>query len=193
MKETEFTSTVYMHRQMRNIHGKAFGGYIMREGFEIAFIVASLFSNQTWPIFRGLSDLDFIKPTPIGSIVQFKSWVLFSDPISGYFYVQVDAEVIHNKFENDESGEQEQEQEQEQSKKINNNTNIITNTRNRTFKERSTSFVFEFQQEPSSSDTLSLPSMLPREYSEYMNYIRGLRIFKLREQQRKEEEASREE
>ena len=202
MSETEFRSTIYMHRQMRNIHGKVFGGYMMREGFEIAFIVASLFSKQAWPVFKGISDVDFIKPTPIGSIVQFRSWVLFSDPKSGLFYVQVDAEVIHNN--NDPtpfSGKRSAQQAGPSSSS--------SSEEGRVFKERSTSFVFEFQQaqamlpEEGFVDELSaasvdlygedaevgkVPSILPREYGQFMDYIRGRRIFDMRTRTEKDEE-----
>jgi hypothetical protein len=38
MKKTRFVNTLYMHPQERNIHGKIFGGYLMKEAFELAWI-----------------------------------------------------------------------------------------------------------------------------------------------------------
>ena len=41
MKETEYTTRLLMHGQDRNRHGKMFGGYLMREAFDISYIAAS--------------------------------------------------------------------------------------------------------------------------------------------------------
>ena len=42
MKDTEQRTQMIMHGQDRNRHGKMFGGYLMREAFDISFIAACM-------------------------------------------------------------------------------------------------------------------------------------------------------
>ena len=42
MKDTMRMTQILMHGQDRNSHGKMFGGYLMREAFEISWITAVL-------------------------------------------------------------------------------------------------------------------------------------------------------
>eukprot|EP01035_Chromulina_nebulosa_P018237 gene18237-23909_t len=45
MKLTEFRSTIFMHYQDRNVHGKIFGGYILKSAFDLAWTTATKFSS----------------------------------------------------------------------------------------------------------------------------------------------------
>ena len=45
MNKTEIESTLLMHGQDRNRHGKIFGGYLMRQAFDMSWITASLFQE----------------------------------------------------------------------------------------------------------------------------------------------------
>ena len=40
MKSTVLKSVILMHYQDRNIHGKVFGGHIIKSAFDLAFIAA---------------------------------------------------------------------------------------------------------------------------------------------------------
>jgi hypothetical protein len=46
MKKTRFVNTLYMHPQERNIHGKIFGGYLMKEAFELAWIGMYMYTHS---------------------------------------------------------------------------------------------------------------------------------------------------
>ena len=42
MSETERVTILLMHGQDRNRHGKIFGGYLMRQAFDISWITATV-------------------------------------------------------------------------------------------------------------------------------------------------------
>jgi len=58
--------------QKRNIHGKIFGGYLMRLALEHGFATAYLFSGVN-PVFRAVDELNFIRAVEIGNICTFNA------------------------------------------------------------------------------------------------------------------------
>ena len=90
--DTRRNSTILMHPQDRNIHNKIFGGYIMRQSFEMGWNVAHLFCRQR-PLFLKVDHFYFYKPVAIGSMVTFTGVVVFTGTTS--FVVEVTAEVVH--------------------------------------------------------------------------------------------------
>uniref|UniRef100_D8QHQ8 HotDog ACOT-type domain-containing protein n=1 Tax=Schizophyllum commune (strain H4-8 / FGSC 9210) TaxID=578458 RepID=D8QHQ8_SCHCM len=77
MSDSRLEKTQLMFPQVRNLHNKVFGGYLMRLAYELGFASASLFCRG--PIrFFSLDGISFAKPVPIGSILRLKSWVLHS-------------------------------------------------------------------------------------------------------------------
>ena len=50
LKNTSFKSTQLMHPQDRNIHGKVFGGHIIKTSFDLAWIAASCFFGTDAPV-----------------------------------------------------------------------------------------------------------------------------------------------
>ncbi len=79
MKNTIFKSTLLMHVQDRNIHGKIFGGYLMKEAFELAWVAAVCFTGHKSPIFTSVDDIQFVKPVNIGSCMEFVATVIYSE------------------------------------------------------------------------------------------------------------------
>jgi len=67
-----------MHPQDRNVHGKIFGGFLMREAFDIAWIAAITFFGVNNPAFVSVDDIQFVKPVNIGGIMEFVAAVVFS-------------------------------------------------------------------------------------------------------------------
>jgi acyl-coenzyme A thioesterase 9 len=78
MKHTEVISTEIMHPQNRNVHGKVFGGEIMRKSFELAYITAACFLGRGNTQFAAVDDINFIKPVNVGAIMVFKGVVTYS-------------------------------------------------------------------------------------------------------------------
>jgi len=92
MNSSMHNTTRLMYPQNRNIHHKIFGGYLLRQAYEIAEITATLFSKDH-PLFLSLDDNAFIKPVEIGSILSLTSAVVYTTRNS--CVVRVDAKVLH--------------------------------------------------------------------------------------------------
>lgn len=82
------------HPQERNIHSSIFGGFLMREAFELGYAVAMLYiKGRPWTV--ALDDIAFRKPVPIGSILHLTSQVEYAEgEPHATFQVSVTAEVI---------------------------------------------------------------------------------------------------
>ncbi|ORZ37575.1 HotDog domain-containing protein [Catenaria anguillulae PL171] len=94
MSDSKMQSVVITQPQDRNIHNFIFGGYLMRQAFEVAYTTASVFCKGH-PVFLAMDDIWFRKPVPIGSILRFDSRVVYSRaPTNTSFQVMVTAEVI---------------------------------------------------------------------------------------------------
>lgn len=77
MASTYHKNVMLMHPQKRNIHGKVFGGYLMRLAYEQAWTSAYLFSGVR-PKFIASDDINFLLPVSLGSLCTFKSTVTYS-------------------------------------------------------------------------------------------------------------------
>lgn len=73
----------------RNVHGKIFGGWLMRRAFETAF-ACGWRTTGIQPKFLSLSDINFLAPVEIGALVHFEaqeSWAVVahvcSNPVTG--------------------------------------------------------------------------------------------------------------
>ncbi|MBG56501.1 MAG: hypothetical protein CL935_05200 [Deltaproteobacteria bacterium] len=86
--------TLLMHPQSRNVHNNIFGGYLMREAFELAWNITYLFCKKR-PQFICMDHMYFYKPVEIGSIVSFTATVIYS--FEKALMVEVASEVIHPK------------------------------------------------------------------------------------------------
>ena len=79
MSNTALKNVLLMHSQDRNIHGKVFGGCLMRQAYELAWVTAVTFLEVKNPVFTSVDDIQFVKPVNIGSIMEFTSTVVYSE------------------------------------------------------------------------------------------------------------------
>ncbi|EEH08793.1 mitochondrial Acyl-CoA Thioesterase [Histoplasma capsulatum G186AR] len=80
MKETILKSAQIMQPQYRNRHNfMIFGGYLLKQTFELAFCCAASFSNSR-PTFLSLDPSTFDNPVPVGSVLYLKATVSYTDP-----------------------------------------------------------------------------------------------------------------
>ncbi|KAL6049069.1 Acyl-coenzyme A thioesterase 9, mitochondrial [Balamuthia mandrillaris] len=77
MSDTGHSSTQWTHPQNRNIHGNIYGGFLMRQAFELAFASCGMFAKER-PEFVSMDDIHFIKPVRIGSILSFHCNVVYT-------------------------------------------------------------------------------------------------------------------
>ncbi|KAI8927922.1 HotDog domain-containing protein [Entophlyctis helioformis] len=95
MKDTAQESLTVCMPQDRNLHGKIFGGYLMRLAFELAYANALIFAKSPI-VFVALDDITFRLPVNIGSLLCLRSQVVYSlGPPSKSMQVSVVADVIN--------------------------------------------------------------------------------------------------
>ena len=78
ISSTILTTTKMCHPQERNIHDLIFGGYLMREAFELGFTCGQLFSRSQLH-FLAVDELAFKHPVPIGALLQLTSQVVYTE------------------------------------------------------------------------------------------------------------------
>ncbi|KAL9647873.1 hypothetical protein ABK040_008146 [Willaertia magna] len=96
MKSTKLTNFKIMHPTNRNINSKIFGGYLMQESFELAWLTAYKYT-QYRPTFIALDDNNFLKPVEKGSVVKFESTVVYTE--HNLLMVRVEVKVIEPPLE----------------------------------------------------------------------------------------------
>ncbi|KAK6459372.1 uncharacterized protein RJT20DRAFT_124595 [Scheffersomyces xylosifermentans] len=81
MKDTAVSSTLFMQPQYRNRHSyMIFGGYLLRQTFELAYCAAADFSSAG-PRFVSLDSTTFKAPVPVGSVVSMHASVSYTEHI----------------------------------------------------------------------------------------------------------------
>lgn len=80
MGNTKVYSTGIMQPQYRNRHSyMIFGGYMMRQTFEVAYACAGAFSHLP-PRFVSLDTVTFRNPVPVGSVLHLTALVAYTKP-----------------------------------------------------------------------------------------------------------------
>nr|XP_036668645.1 acyl-coenzyme A thioesterase 9, mitochondrial isoform X2 [Drosophila suzukii] len=89
----------------RNEANTIFGGFIIRNAIEIAFMTASLFSKN-YPVIQFISDVTFTHPIPVHSYMKLKAYVVYTqdnyvqlmtvvDAIDGNSFTQFQSNTVH--------------------------------------------------------------------------------------------------
>lgn len=77
IKNTLVSKMELVHNESRNIHGKMFGGVIMREAYELAYICAYNFDSSNYPVLFHIFDTQFYSPVDIGSSLAYNSKIVY--------------------------------------------------------------------------------------------------------------------
>ena len=91
MEDARVKNIVICHPEQRNIYNKIFGGFLMRKGFELAWINACMYSESIVDI-SIVDDITFRKPVTIGSLLFLSSQVVYTEGNS--LLTKVHAEII---------------------------------------------------------------------------------------------------
>ncbi|KAK2641577.1 hypothetical protein Ddye_023340 [Dipteronia dyeriana] len=78
IQDTCHGNSLICQPQQRNIHGRIFGGFLMRKAFELAFSTAYAFAGAA-PRFIEVDHVDFFRPVDVGNFLRFKSCVLYTE------------------------------------------------------------------------------------------------------------------
>lgn len=71
--DTSVEKNLLMHVEDKNLHGKVFGGHVMREAAELAWVTSYMYDNgRSPPEFVHVDDVIFVNPVDIGSIAIFE-------------------------------------------------------------------------------------------------------------------------
>ncbi|KKY23865.1 putative acylthioester [Phaeomoniella chlamydospora] len=80
MSSTTIHSAQIMQPQYRNRHNfMIFGGYLLKQTFELAFTCAAAFSH-TRPSFISLDPSTFEEPVPVGSVLYVSASIVYTEP-----------------------------------------------------------------------------------------------------------------
>lgn len=91
ISSTTLSTTKICHPQERNIHDYIFGGYLMREAFELGYLCGQLASRSKLT-FLSVDELAFKHPVPIGAVLQLNAQVVYS--VEDLLHVEVIADVV---------------------------------------------------------------------------------------------------
>lgn len=81
MKDTTIQLTLFMQPQYRNRHSyMIFGGYLLRQSFELAYVALAGFLNAG-PRFVSLDSTTFKAPVPVGSILLMQASIVYTEHI----------------------------------------------------------------------------------------------------------------
>mmetsp|Transcript_11641 Transcript_11641/g.16609 ORF Transcript_11641/g.16609 Transcript_11641/m.16609 type:complete len:287 (+) Transcript_11641:599-1459(+) len=82
MQHTKMQNAMIAQPQVRNLHDRIFGGFLMRRAFELAFANAYVFGGAK-PRFLEVDDVSFDSPVDVGDLLVFNSRVLYTQPEGG--------------------------------------------------------------------------------------------------------------
>ncbi|XP_063224374.1 acyl-coenzyme A thioesterase 9, mitochondrial-like [Bacillus rossius redtenbacheri] len=91
MGEAKQNTIVFSHPEDRNLHNNVFGGFLMRHALELAWTSAYLYGKYR-PKICHISDINFVQPVNVGSLLQMHSQVVFTQ--HNYMQIVVHAEVF---------------------------------------------------------------------------------------------------
>ncbi|QPG73187.1 hypothetical protein FOA43_000493 [Brettanomyces nanus] len=80
MRDTRLNSTQIQQPQYRNRNGIIFGGYLLRQTFELAYCAAGAFSRAA-PRFVSLDNTTFQAPVPVGCVLFMNAEVCYTEHV----------------------------------------------------------------------------------------------------------------
>lgn len=83
MSSTKMQNAMIAQPQLRNLHERIFGGFLMRRAFELAFSNCYVFGGAR-PRFLEVDDISFDSPVDVGDLLVFNSRVLYTQPDGGF-------------------------------------------------------------------------------------------------------------
>jgi acyl-coenzyme A thioesterase 9 len=92
MSQTTMQNALIAQPQVRNLHNRIFGGYLMRLAFELAFSNAYVFAGIR-PVFLEVDHVAFTNPVDVGDLLVFNSRVLYTEPAEQQSLVHIHVEA----------------------------------------------------------------------------------------------------
>ena len=92
MEDAKLKTVVLCQPEYRNVFNKIFGGFIMRQAFELGWACAYVYAGKRVPRIKYMDDILFERPVEIGSLLHFNSQVAFTQ--DNFIQVRVGAEAL---------------------------------------------------------------------------------------------------
>ncbi|GAX82172.1 hypothetical protein CEUSTIGMA_g9600.t1 [Chlamydomonas eustigma] len=101
ISHSSLENTFVTQPQHQNMHGRVFGGFLMRRAYELAFATAYMFLGGR-PSFIKVDEVSFKRPVDIGDLLRLRSRILHTttnrkvsgtDKLEGLLFVEVEASV----------------------------------------------------------------------------------------------------
>lgn len=180
MKDSKMYSNLLMQPQYRNRHSyMIFGGYILKESFELAYCTASNFCSSD-ARFISLDSTNFKCPVLVGSFLFMETTVVYTEPIEIYDCANDQIKVVefNNKKNSDVKGKTKTQAKFGTLMQI----KVVTKTKNLDDDEYKVSgtFIYSFYDSanPKGNKNISFCTVIPQTYNEMMEYIKGRRRVK---------------
>lgn len=100
MEDTLLKNVIICFPEQRNLYNKIFGGFLMRQAFELAWTNACLFSKTTIRC-SVVDNISFRKPVVIGSLLFLTSEIVYTE--SNQIQVKVLAQTVDPKTSHKET------------------------------------------------------------------------------------------
>jgi acyl-coenzyme A thioesterase 9 len=91
MDDADMQTIIFSQPEDRNNHNKIFGGFLMRHALELSQTLAHTFAKRR-PKLEHISDINFIKPVEVGSLISMNAHVLYTE--LNYMEIVVIADIF---------------------------------------------------------------------------------------------------
>ncbi|EMG48256.1 TE2 Acyl-coenzyme A thioesterase 2 [Candida maltosa Xu316] len=179
MKNTSMKSTLFMQPQYRNRHSyMIFGGYLLRQTFELAYCTAATFTSAG-PRFVSLDSTNFKSPVPVGSVLTMDSTISYTEHIhDGVEDIDADSPFNFSLPATNKISKNKEAFLSEPGTLIQVKVNTYIQTLEQQEIKPAGTFIYSFfvpKDSGVAGDHASYFSVIPQTYSEMMTYVSGRR------------------
>ena len=182
MKDTRITANQVQQPQYRNRHGIIFGGYLLRQTFELAYCAAAAFS-KSYPRFISLDNTTFKAPVPVGSVLSMDAEVCYTEHIHEINEDSNSAKLVSTLLNDFDTSANKLSLDSREFLSVPGTLiQVQVNTKVRSLKDASNftesgTFVYSFYvpRDIDSVDSPGYSSVIPESYREMMDYVEGRR------------------
>lgn len=183
MSKTRLSSTQIQQPQYRNRNGIIFGGYLLRQTFELAYCTAGAFSRAA-PRFVSLDNTTFKAPVPVGCVLYMDAEVCYTEHLHDGHEDSESATALNNILPDNDSAANEMSQDPHEllscagtliQVKVGTKVRSLSDSKHFT---ESGKFVYSFfvpRDALGVHDSPGYSSVIPETYSEMMDYVEGRR------------------
>ena len=74
---TQHKTTLLMHAEDKNLHGKIFGGYVLKLAYELAWVCVYKFLRGKIPVVTNVDDVQFLGPVEVGTTLDYTASICY--------------------------------------------------------------------------------------------------------------------